>query len=143
MVFLNFAHWRAGCLLFMQCVGQNNAMACLARLATCASWLASPMCDSIDSNACNIGIVKLKSLTMTTLTIRNLDEDIKTRLRVAAAIHGCSMEEARVILRRALVQGAEQKGLGSEIHQLFADRDLPALDILARTEMAWVVDFDA
>jgi plasmid stability protein len=78
---------------------------------------------------------------MATLTIHNLDEDIKTRLRVAAAIHGCSMEEARVILRRALVQGAEQKGLGSEIHQLFADRDLPAPGCPARAEMARVVDF--
>ena len=62
---------------------------------------------------------------MTTLTIRNLDEDIKTRLRVAAALHGCSMaEQARVILHKALVQDTEQKGLGSEIHQLFSDQDI-------------------
>lgn len=80
---------------------------------------------------------------MATLTIRNLDEDIKTRLRVAAAFHGCSMEEeVRIILRRALVQGGEQKGLGSEIHQLFVGRDLPELDIPARTEMARAVDFE-
>ena len=81
---------------------------------------------------------------MATLTIRNLDEDIKTRLRVAAALHGCSMEEqARIILRKALVQGTEQKGLGSEIRQLFANQDLPELEIPARTEMARVVDFES
>ncbi|MCX8999912.1 plasmid stabilization protein [Rhizobiaceae bacterium BDR2-2] len=40
---------------------------------------------------------------MTTMTIRNLDDALKTRLRVRAAQHGRSMEdEARDILRSAL-----------------------------------------
>jgi plasmid stability protein len=40
---------------------------------------------------------------MATLTIRQLDEKTKTRLRVRAAHHGRSMEEeAREILRSAL-----------------------------------------
>lgn len=40
---------------------------------------------------------------MATMTIRNLDEDVKARLRVRAAQHGRSMEEeARSILRGAL-----------------------------------------
>jgi plasmid stability protein len=40
---------------------------------------------------------------MASLTIRNLEEDIKTRLRVRAAGRGKSMEEeARQILRDAL-----------------------------------------
>lgn len=40
---------------------------------------------------------------MATMTIRNLDEDVKARLRVRAAQHGRSMEEeARSILRAAL-----------------------------------------
>ncbi|MFT4178687.1 MAG: plasmid stabilization protein [Thermomonas sp.] len=40
---------------------------------------------------------------MATMTIRNLDEDVKARLRVRAAQHGRSMEEeARSILRTAL-----------------------------------------
>lgn len=44
----------------------------------------------------------------TTITIRNLDEQIKTRLRVQAAQHGRSMEEeARVILRSALAPEAD------------------------------------
>lgn len=38
---------------------------------------------------------------MATLTIRNLDEAIKTQLRIRAAEHGQSMEEeVRCILRR-------------------------------------------
>jgi antitoxin FitA len=40
---------------------------------------------------------------MATMTIRNIDDDLKARLRVQAAQHGCSMEdEARDILRAAL-----------------------------------------
>ncbi|KIP17209.1 MULTISPECIES: FitA-like ribbon-helix-helix domain-containing protein [Burkholderia] len=40
---------------------------------------------------------------MAAMTIRNLDEPLKTRLRVQAARHGRSMEEeARDILRSAL-----------------------------------------
>lgn len=40
---------------------------------------------------------------MASITIRNLDEPLKARLRVQAAIHGRSMEdEARDILRAAL-----------------------------------------
>ena len=40
---------------------------------------------------------------MATLTIRDLPEDVKQRLRVRAAQNGRSMqEEARVILRRAV-----------------------------------------
>ena len=40
---------------------------------------------------------------MATMTIRNLDDDLKMQLRVRAARHGQSMEEeARSILRTAL-----------------------------------------
>lgn len=47
----------------------------------------------------------------TTMTIRNIDEALKKRLRVRAALHGKSMEEeARDILRAAL--SAEQRRLG-------------------------------
>ena len=42
---------------------------------------------------------------MASITIRNLDEALKQRLRVRAAEHGHSMEqEARDILRTALAQ---------------------------------------
>jgi len=40
---------------------------------------------------------------MATMTIRNIDDELKARLRVQAAVHGRSMEdEARDILRAAL-----------------------------------------
>lgn len=40
---------------------------------------------------------------MASMTIRNLDEQLKSRLRIQAAAHGRSMEdEARDILRTAL-----------------------------------------
>ncbi len=58
---------------------------------------------------------------MASITIRNLDESLKSRLRVQAAIHGRSMEdEARDILRSALNQEAQPpRNLGTAIHELF------------------------
>lgn len=51
------------------------------------------------------------------LTIRNLDDALKHRLRVRAAHHGHSMEEeARAILRAALVEPTSSTGLGSRLH---------------------------
>jgi len=42
-------------------------------------------------------------MPMASLTIRNIDEELKERLRVRAALQGHSMEEeARLILRRAV-----------------------------------------
>ena len=41
---------------------------------------------------------------MASITIRNLDDGVKARLRMVAAMHGCSMEEeARRILRNTLM----------------------------------------
>lgn len=58
---------------------------------------------------------------MATLTIRNLNEETKAKLRQYAAKHGHSMEEeARRILTRAVSQDGK-KGLGTEIAQMFAD----------------------
>ena len=58
---------------------------------------------------------------MATLTIRNLDETVKKNLRLHAAMHGCSMEEeARQILRNALIPESDEKGLGTRIHDRFA-----------------------
>lgn len=60
--------------------------------------------------------------SMATLTIRQLDEKTKTRLRVRAAYHGRSMEEeAREILRFALTTASPVKGnLAVTIHRRFA-----------------------
>ncbi|HUI62980.1 MAG TPA: hypothetical protein VLX90_22315 [Steroidobacteraceae bacterium] len=48
---------------------------------------------------------------MASMTIRNLDEKLKSRLRVQAAKHGRSMEdEARDILRAALSSTSRRAG---------------------------------
>lgn len=59
---------------------------------------------------------------MPTLTIRQLDQKTKTRLRVRAAHHGRSMEEeAREILRSALSASPRTKGnLAEAIRRRFA-----------------------
>lgn len=58
---------------------------------------------------------------MATLTIRNLDEDLRAQLRVRAARHGRSMEaEVRAILRDALAKPQVGSGMGTRIHQRFA-----------------------
>ena len=80
---------------------------------------------------------------MAALTIRNLDETVKSRLRIAAARDGVSMEEqARRILRKSLAgPDARQGGLGSAMHELFADVGLE-LDLPARTDVAQPASFD-
>lgn len=59
---------------------------------------------------------------MATMTIRNIDDDMKRRLRLQAASHGRSMEEeARDILRVALSTGTAAKGnLADTIRARFA-----------------------
>ncbi|MBI5921843.1 MAG: plasmid stabilization protein [Betaproteobacteria bacterium] len=58
---------------------------------------------------------------MASLTIRNLEESIKTNLRLQAARHGQSMEEeVRQILRLALSRVKPKGGLGTRIAKRFA-----------------------
>uniref|UniRef100_UPI00404743B9 FitA-like ribbon-helix-helix domain-containing protein n=1 Tax=Yoonia sp. TaxID=2212373 RepID=UPI00404743B9 len=58
---------------------------------------------------------------MASITIRNLDDDVKRRLRVRAAEHGRSMEEeARDILRQVVGQPSATRNLGQAIHARFA-----------------------
>ena len=80
---------------------------------------------------------------MASITIRNLDDDIKRRLRVRAAEHGRSMEEeARDILRHAVGQSSTPRDLGQAIHARFAavgGFDLPATK---RSAARPVPDFD-
>lgn len=56
---------------------------------------------------------------MASMTIRNLDDRLKTKLRMRAAAHGRSMEEeARDILRSALATtGHEEENLASAIRR--------------------------
>ncbi len=68
---------------------------------------------------------------MASITIRNLDDGVKHRLRVRAAENGRSMEEeARDVLRRAVEDAPPPKDLGRAIHARFAalggvDLELP------------------
>jgi plasmid stability protein len=62
---------------------------------------------------------------MATLTIRNLDEKVKRRLQVRAAINGRSMEaEARELLSGSIQNSSNaiepEEDLGTAIHKRFA-----------------------
>ncbi len=70
---------------------------------------------------------------MASITVRNLEEDLKRRLRIRAAEHGRSMEqEAREILKEALDTGRPaEKDLAAAIRARFApfggvDLELPS-----------------
>ena len=80
---------------------------------------------------------------MASITIRNLDEDVKTSLRVRAAGNGRSMEEeARIILRKAVVPAdVSEKGLGTAIHELFKPYGGVELELPAREPMDEPLDF--
>jgi plasmid stability protein len=80
---------------------------------------------------------------MSTLAVRNLDDDLKTRLRVRAAQHGRSMEaEAREILRASL-NTQPRTGLGTRIHNRFAGVGLDELEIPPREELPRAPEFAA
>ncbi|MCY4449902.1 MAG: plasmid stabilization protein [Chloroflexi bacterium] len=87
---------------------------------------------------------------MTSITVRNIEEDLKRRLRIRAAEHGHSMEEeARRILRSALGEdeapassAVPEKDLGTEIHELFKSLGGVDLEIPPRTPMRELPTFD-
>jgi len=59
---------------------------------------------------------------MATLTVHNLDEELKQSLRQRAAEHGCSMEEeVRSILRQVLQPPITEQGLGQRLAQRFSE----------------------
>ncbi len=67
---------------------------------------------------------------MASITIRNLDNEVKRKLRIRAAANGRSMEEeVRQILKAALVQPQPSNDWARELNTRFAaagglDRDL-------------------
>jgi plasmid stability protein len=81
---------------------------------------------------------------MASLTIRNLDERLKARLRLQAARHGRSMEdEAREIMRRALAGGDRvPRNLAKAIRQRFASLGGVELEIPPREAMREPPQFD-
>lgn len=77
---------------------------------------------------------------MGTLTIRNLDDGLKARLRLRAARHGHSMEEeARVILRQAM-GGTSGAALWALSRQLFGGKNSVELDLPPRGSDRIVAD---
>ena len=73
---------------------------------------------------------------MATLLIRNLDDSLKKALRKRAAEHGRSMEEeARLLLKTALLQGRSTMGLGSRLHAIAMEVGGWDFEIPPRTEM--------
>jgi plasmid stability protein len=81
---------------------------------------------------------------MAAITIRRLDENIKSRLRIRAAHHGRSMEqEAREILRAALGAPAPVTGnLAERIRQRFAPFGGVELKLPRRDSIRKPTDFD-
>ena len=73
---------------------------------------------------------------MASITIRNLDDGLKRRLRIRAAEHGRSMEEeVREILRQSIGPAAPPRNLGQVIHDRFAALGGVELDLPARGPM--------
>ena len=80
---------------------------------------------------------------MASITIRNLDDEVKTRLRVRAATNGRSMEEeARVILREAVEEEAGPRNLAEAIRERFAPYGGVELEIPPREPMREPPTFD-
>lgn len=80
---------------------------------------------------------------MASITIRNLDDGVKRQLRIRAAEHGRSMEEeAREILRQAIIAPSGPDNLGEAIHRRFKDLGGVDLDLPERDQMPQPPVFD-
>ena len=80
---------------------------------------------------------------MASITIRNLDDGLKRRLRIRAAEHGRSMEEeAREILRQAMGETPTPRNLAAAIRRRVAPLGGVELDIPTREPMREPPSFD-
>lgn len=81
---------------------------------------------------------------MAALSVRNLDESVKRRLRSRAARHGRSMEaEVRAILTEAVSEPADTAGLFTALLDRFGALGGVDLELPARAEPARAADFTA
>ena len=79
---------------------------------------------------------------MASITIRHLDDEVKTQLRVRASANGRSMEEeARIILREAVGREAEPKNLAGFIRECFEPFGGVELELPPRKPMREPPDF--
>lgn len=77
--------------------------------------------------------VMLALLAMADLSIRNIDDVTRDRLRVRAAQHGRSMEsEVRAILRAAVCEPGDDTNVLLELRRRFADGGGVDLDLPVR-----------
>ena len=81
---------------------------------------------------------------MASITIRNVDDALKSRLRIQAAVHRRSMEEeARDILRSALSHEPPHKGsLAASIRARFVPLGAVELPLAPREPMRSPPSFD-
>ncbi|MBF9017861.1 plasmid stabilization protein [Oceanispirochaeta sp. M2] len=79
---------------------------------------------------------------MASMTIRNIDEQLKHSLRIQAAAHGWSMEEeVRQILHKAITTKEKaEEPLGTRIHKLFMEAGGLDLGTISRTDMPRIVE---
>ena len=81
---------------------------------------------------------------MAALSIRNLDDDVKERLRMRAASHGRSMEsEIRAILAEAVAEPDEHPGMLVALMERFGDLGGVDLEVPARATSARAADLSA
>jgi plasmid stability protein len=79
---------------------------------------------------------------MAAITVRNLDERLKERLRVRAALHGRSMEsEVREILADAVGEAEDRSDLFQTLIERFAELGGVELELPPRTTMRPPPDF--
>jgi plasmid stability protein len=72
---------------------------------------------------------------MAAITIRDLDDAVKERLRVQAAQNGRSMEaEARALIEQATAQPRRAKNIGMAFYEAFREVDGVELKLPSRKE---------
>ena len=81
---------------------------------------------------------------MAAVTVRNLDDQVKERLRLRAAVHGRSMEsEIRAILAEAVSEPGDREGLFTTMLDRFASIGGVELDLPARCTPVRAPDLSA
>jgi len=81
---------------------------------------------------------------MSSMSIRNLDEQVKDRLRARAARHGRSLQaEARAILAEAVAEPDRASGLFAAVMDRFGELGGVDLDLPPRAAAARPPDFSS
>lgn len=85
---------------------------------------------------------------MASLTVRDLDDEVKRRLRLRAAHHGRSMEaEVRAILADSVSTARDhtdppEYGFGTWLHEQFSELGGLELKVPPRTDLPRAASFD-